>query len=66
MKFQMILNAELFPPVSWRTVGTPYVGMAPKKNGGHINSAQMTRSNRNRGGWNVSDYHMTATRLEFF
>ena len=24
---------------------TPYVGMAPKKNGGHIKSAQMTRSN---------------------
>ena len=23
---------------------TPYVGMAPKKNGGHIKSAQMTRS----------------------
>ena len=23
---------------------TPYVGMAPKKNGGHIESAQMTRS----------------------
>ena len=22
----------------------PYVGMAPKKNGGHIKSAQMTRS----------------------
>ena len=30
--------------LSWRTVGTPYVGMAPKKNGGHIKSAQMTRS----------------------
>ena len=24
--------------------GTPYVGMAPNKNGGHIKSAQMTRS----------------------
>ena len=24
---------------------TPYIGMAPKKNGGHIKSAQMTRSN---------------------
>ena len=24
---------------------TPYVGMTPKKNGGHIESAQMTRSN---------------------
>ena len=23
---------------------TPYVGMAPKKNGGHIKSAQITRS----------------------
>ena len=23
---------------------TPYVGMTPKKNGGHIQSAQMTRS----------------------
>ena len=23
---------------------TPYVGMTPKKNGGHIKSAQMTRS----------------------
>ena len=23
---------------------TPYVGMVPKKNGGHIKSAQMTRS----------------------
>ena len=23
---------------------TPYVGMAPKKNGGHIKSEQMTRS----------------------
>ena len=30
--------------VSWRTVVTPYVGMTPKKNGGHIKSAQMTRS----------------------
>ena len=30
--------------VSWRTVVTPYVGMAPKKNGGYIKSAQMTRS----------------------
>ena len=30
--------------LSWRTVGTPYVGMTPKKNGGHIKSAQMTRS----------------------
>ena len=37
--------------ISWRTVvyimaygSTPYVGMTPKKNGGHIQSAQMTRS----------------------
>ena len=35
---------SLFALLSWRTVGTPYVGMAPKKNGGHIKSAQMTRS----------------------
>ena len=29
----------------WEVGGsTPYVGMAPEKNGGHIKSAQMTRS----------------------
>ena len=26
------------------SVVTPYVGMTPQKNGGHIKSAQMTRS----------------------
>ena len=30
--------------LSWCTVVTPYVGMAPKKNGGYIKSAQVTRS----------------------
>ena len=29
----------------WRTVVRHFVGMAPKKNDGHIKSAQMTRSN---------------------
>ena len=28
---------------------TPYVGMVPKKNGGYIKSAQMTRSNVDAG-----------------
>ena len=50
LQFFLFATERLFPrhradlPVIMAYGSTPYVGMTPKKNGGHIKSAQMTRS----------------------
>ena len=38
------LKSEMYGMDIMAYGSTPYVGMTPKKNGGHIKSAQMTRS----------------------
>ena len=44
-KASMILEMQNISAANIMAYGSmPYVGMAPKKNGGHIKSAQMTRS----------------------